>query len=198
MEIVYAKNSAEWRAWLKENHKTATEIYLAYFRKDANKPSITYSESVDEAICFGWIDGIRKKIHPEEYIVRFTPRKEGSNWSLINTKKVEQMIAEKKMTKAGLEKVEQAKKAGLWENAYSLGAKQVLPEDFKIALTKNKTAHENFNKFSNTNQFSYIAHVNAVKNVEGRKERIRLIVSLLERNIKPHVDGKRAINVYKE
>jgi uncharacterized protein YdeI (YjbR/CyaY-like superfamily) len=75
---------AAFRAWLKKHHKTADELWVGYYRKDCGKPTITWSESVDEALCFGWIDGIRKKISDEAYTNRFTPRRAGSNWSAIN------------------------------------------------------------------------------------------------------------------
>jgi uncharacterized protein YdeI (YjbR/CyaY-like superfamily) len=93
---------AALRAWLKKHHKTADELWVGYYRKDCGKPSITWQESVDEALCFGWIDGIRKKVSDEAYTNRFTPRRPGSNWSAINIAKIEQLTKLKRMAPAGL------------------------------------------------------------------------------------------------
>jgi len=94
--------AAAFRAWLKKHHKTADELWVGYYRRDCGKPSVTWQESVDEALCFGWIDGIRKKVSDEAYTNRFTPRRAGSNWSAINIAKVEALTIEKRMQAAGL------------------------------------------------------------------------------------------------
>jgi uncharacterized protein YdeI (YjbR/CyaY-like superfamily) len=91
-----------FRAWLKKHHKTADELWVGYYRKDSGKRTITWQESVDEALCFGWIDGIRKKISDEAYTNRFTPRRPGSNWSAINIAKVRELTKQKRMQAAGL------------------------------------------------------------------------------------------------
>jgi uncharacterized protein YdeI (YjbR/CyaY-like superfamily) len=93
---------AAFRAWLRKHHQSADELWVGYYRRDCGKPSITWQESVDEALCFGWIDGIRKKVSDVAYTNRFTPRRAGSNWSAINIAKVEQLAAEKRMQPAGL------------------------------------------------------------------------------------------------
>src|SRR5688572_6902931 len=93
---------AAFRAWLKKHHQKADELWVGYYRKDCGKPTITWQESVDEALCFGWIDGIRKKISDEAYTNRFTPRRPGSNWSAINIAKVEELTKLKRMQPAGL------------------------------------------------------------------------------------------------
>ncbi len=93
---------AAFRAWLKKNHKTANELVVGYYRKDSGKPSITWQESVDEALCFGWIDGVRHSHPPDAYSNRFTPRRPGSNWSAINIKRVAALKKLKRMAPAGL------------------------------------------------------------------------------------------------
>ena len=94
--------AAAFRAWLKKHHKTADELWVGYYRRDCGKPSISWQQSVDEALCFGWIDGIRKKVSDEAYTNRFTPRRAGSNWSAINIAKVEELTKQKRMHAAGL------------------------------------------------------------------------------------------------
>ena len=102
MKPVFFATPAAFRAWLKKHHKTAGELWVGYYRKDCGKPSITWQESVDEALCFGWIDGIRKKVSDEAYTNRFTPRRAGSNWSAINIAKVAELKKQRRMRAAGL------------------------------------------------------------------------------------------------
>ena len=102
MKPTFFATPAAFRAWLKKHHKTADELWVGFYRKDSGKPSITWQESVDEALCFGWIDGVRKKVSDEAYTNRFTPRRAGSNWSAINIAKVEELTKRKRMQAAGL------------------------------------------------------------------------------------------------
>ena len=104
----FFKNPSAFRKWLAANYK-ATELWVAFYKKDSGKPSITWPESVDEALCFGWIDGVRKTIDDESYVIRFTPRKPDSIWSAVNIRNVERLIKEKRMTPPGL-KAYQARK----------------------------------------------------------------------------------------
>jgi uncharacterized protein YdeI (YjbR/CyaY-like superfamily) len=102
---VYCPNRAEWRAWLQANHATLSEIWLVFYKKSANKPTLTVDEAIDEGICFGWVDSMMKKLGDERYTLRFTPRKPTSNWSEVNRARVRRLIAEGRMTEAGLTKV---------------------------------------------------------------------------------------------
>lgn len=102
MTPAFFETPAAFRAWLKKHHKTASELIVGFYRIDSGKPSITWSEAVDEAICFGWIDGIRRKHSDIAYSNRFTPRRPTSNWSAINIAKVEDLTRRKRMQPAGL------------------------------------------------------------------------------------------------
>ena len=102
MEPVFFKNSSELRQWSHENHKTATEIWVGYYKKHSDRMNFSWSESVDEALCYGWIDGKRKSIDDESYMIRFTPRKPQSNWSTVNINKVEQLKQKGLMQETGL------------------------------------------------------------------------------------------------
>jgi uncharacterized protein YdeI (YjbR/CyaY-like superfamily) len=97
----FFKTAAEFRAWLDKNHDRATELHVGLRKKHSRKPSITYSEAVDEALCFGWIDGVTRRVDDESYMIRFTPRRPGSQWSTINVQRVEQLTKRRKMRKAG-------------------------------------------------------------------------------------------------
>ena len=102
MKPTFFATPAAFRAWLKKHHKTADEIIVGYYKKASGKPTMTWQESVDEALCFGWIDGIRRSHPPDAYSNRFTPRRPGSNWSAINIKRVEELTKLKRMQPAGL------------------------------------------------------------------------------------------------
>ena len=116
IEPVFFATPAAFRQWLRKHHKTAADVWVGYYKKASGHPGITYHESLDEALCFGWIDGIRKSIDGERYMNRFTPRRPDSNWSLVNVGKVEALIAAGRMQPAGLAAYEarDAKKTGVY------------------------------------------------------------------------------------
>src|SRR5262249_19759863 len=101
-EPTFFANALEFRKWLRRHHGTATQLWVGYYRKHTGRPSITWQESVDEALCFGWIDGIRKRVDNDRYMNRFTPRRRGSIWSATNIRRVEALTSEKRMRPAGL------------------------------------------------------------------------------------------------
>ena len=106
-----------WRAWLQKHHATEDELWLIFYKKHTGKAGLVYEEAVQEALCFGWIDGIRKRIDDEKHTIRFSPRRKRSVWSEANKKRVRQMIKEGRMAEAGLAKVKEAKKNGQWDSA---------------------------------------------------------------------------------
>jgi uncharacterized protein YdeI (YjbR/CyaY-like superfamily) len=103
MKTVFFKDQSEFRKWLEKNHNKETELFVGYYKVKTGKPSMTWSQSVDEALCYGWIDGIRRTIDEESYNIRFTPRRPISNWSAVNIKKVEELTIKGLMQPAGLE-----------------------------------------------------------------------------------------------
>ena len=100
-KLTYAKNSAQWRAWLKKHSTTATEVWLVYFKKDSGKPTIEFSDALDEALCFGWIDTKIKSLDAARFMMRFVPRQPRSSWSSSNIARVKRLIAQRRMTAAG-------------------------------------------------------------------------------------------------
>ena len=115
MEItktLYITNRVDWRAWLERNNDTEKEVWLIYYKKHTGKPRIPYDDAVEEALCFGWIDSTVKRVDDEKFAQKFTPRKNKSNWSDLNKKRAKKMIREGRMTKAGLTKIEEAKRNG--------------------------------------------------------------------------------------
>lgn len=140
---IFFKTPEEFRSWLEKNHKIKTELYVGYYKKATGKPTMTWSQSVDEALCFGWIDGIRRSIDKESYCNRFTPRRETSRWSTVNIKKVEELIKSGLMQPAGLQIYNKRKEERSGISSYESEAKQ-LQEEFESKFKENKTAWEYF------------------------------------------------------
>lgn len=141
--VLFFATPDEWRSWLAENHEQAQEVWVGYYKTNSGKPSLTWSQSVDEALCFGWIDGVRYSIDEISYKIRFTPRRPGSNWSAVNIKKVEEMIARGRMTPAGLKAYEARKpdKSGVY--SYEQARPQLDPA-YEEELRGNAAAWEFF------------------------------------------------------
>ena len=182
------KNRNEWRKWLEKNHSVKDGIWLIHYKKKSDKKSINHFDAVEEALCFGWIDSKLKRIDEERFILRYTPRKGNSVWSKINKDKAEKMIQLGKMTEAGIEKINLAKKQGLWDTAYTNLKKESLPSDLKRALINNKEAWNNFKQFANSYRNSYIGWVKNAKTEETRKKRIDEVVKRSIENKKPGVE----------
>lgn len=178
------KDRNEFRKWLTKNHDKAEETWLLYYKKHTGKPSVTHEEAVEEALCFGWIDSMVRRIDDERYMQKYTPRKPKSVWSEINKKAALNMINKKKMTKAGLKKIDEAKKNGKWQAAYTSKRKERIPSYLKNALMKNKKAWKNFQNFANTYQNMYIGWVKEAKREETKERRIKEVVKRSVKNIK--------------
>lgn len=110
------KNRADWRRWLKINHEKASEIWLVFRKKHTKNPNLSYNDAVEEAVCFGWVDGMKRSVDEDRYMHRFTPRKSRSQWSQSNRNRVERMEAAGQMMPAGRRSVDAAKASGAWEN----------------------------------------------------------------------------------
>jgi uncharacterized protein YdeI (YjbR/CyaY-like superfamily) len=191
LDITKALNFTDrnaWRKWLERNHAKEKEALLIHYRKDSGKTSLNHFDAVEEALCFGWIDSILKRVDDERFVLKYTPRKPNSIWSKVNRDKAEQLIKAGKMTKAGLAKIEEAKKNGNWDNAYTSLIKDTLPDDLKQALLKNEKAWWNFQKFAATYRNMYIGWVNSAKTEATRRKRIAEVVYRSEKKIKPGID----------
>jgi uncharacterized protein YdeI (YjbR/CyaY-like superfamily) len=185
---LYFKNRNEWRAWLETNHKNSKEVWLIHYKKSSSKKSINHVDAVEEALCFGWIDSKLKKIDKDRFILKYTPRKSKSVWSKINKEKAEEMVALGKMTQSGLDKIEEAKRQGLWDIAYTNKVKDRIPSDLKQALLVNSKAWYNFQHFANSYRNMYIGWVKSAKSEETRKRRIREVFKRSIDNKKPGIE----------
>jgi len=184
-DSVYFKNKNEWRTWLQNHHDTYAEIWVLHYKKSSHKISMNHFEAVEEALCFGWIDSTLKKIDEDRFILKFTPRKPKSVWSKINKEKAEQLIREGKMTPAGFQKIEEAKKQGVWDTAYTNSIKDRLPTTLKNALRQNPEAWKNFQAFANSYRNMYIGWVKNAKTDTTRNQRINTVVNRSLKNLKP-------------
>jgi uncharacterized protein YdeI (YjbR/CyaY-like superfamily) len=179
----FFRTAADFRTWLQRNHATATELWVGFYKKDSGKPSITWPESVDQALCFGWIDGIRKRIDEISYEIRFTPRRDGSIWSAINIRRAEELVRQKQMRAAGLSafaaRIEN--KSGVY--SYEQRSPElILP--YATLLKKNKAAWSFFEK----QPPSYRKMINWWI-VSAKKEETRM--TRLEKLINESAKGKR-------
>jgi len=180
MKTIEVKNRAEWRAWLAANHAKEVQVWLVYYKKKTGKPTIEYSASVEEALCYGWVDSIIKKLDDLKYARKFTPRRENSKWSPSNKKRVEELIRDGVMTEHGLQKVEAAKRNSNWDNLIQKPELTFnMPAEFVEALRKNKRAKETFDKLAPTYQKQYLGWIEVAKLPETREKRIKESIRLL-------------------
>jgi uncharacterized protein YdeI (YjbR/CyaY-like superfamily) len=182
---LYIPDRDHWREWLAKNHsKEEKGIWLIFYKKNTNQPTLEYEQAVEEALCFGWIDSIIKKIDDDKYARKFTPRQNDSIWSELNKKRAGKMIKQSRMTKAGLGKIRAAKKTGLWLKDPRPKVSFDMPEEFAAALAKNKKAKDNFNDLALTYRRHYIAWITTAKRAETKKRRIAESIDLLEQGKK--------------
>lgn len=185
IRTLVVENRAAWRAWLSANHANETEIWLVYYKKSSGKTSIGYNDSVEEALCFGWVDSLIKKINERKYARKFTPRKTNSNWSESNIIRVEKLTTAGLMTKSGLALVAAAKHSGSWDNPVTPPKLSFeLPPEFAAALAKNKEAQAYFGELAKTYKKQYIGWIITAKRADTRARRIRESVALLEKGQK--------------
>jgi uncharacterized protein YdeI (YjbR/CyaY-like superfamily) len=191
-KTVHPKTRKQWRQWLEKNHSSSPGIWFVYYKKESGKTRVSYGEAVEEALCFGWIDSLPRKLDHERAMLKFTPRKPKSVWSDLNKTRVEKLIAQKLMTAAGLVKIEQAKKDGSWNtlNASNFHTdNNSLPDDLHKALSKNKKAFENFNAFPAGYRRQFLFWIDSAKRPETRTARIMQTILMAAANKKPGVKG---------
>lgn len=176
----------DFRNWLKKHHKAELELLVGFYKKDSGKPSITWPESVDEALCFGWIDGVRKSLSSEAYTIRFTPRKATSIWSAVNIKKMEVLTTNGKMTEAGIAVFEKRKEHKSAIYSYEK-TPAVLSKEFEKIFKANKVAWQFFHSLAPSYQRTAIHWVVSAKQEATRQRRMETLISDSEvgQKIKP-------------
>jgi uncharacterized protein YdeI (YjbR/CyaY-like superfamily) len=176
MELIFARDRAEWRRWLKKNHARGEEVWLGFYNKASGKQTVSYDHAVEEALCFGWVDGKKKNLNEEAYAFRFTPRKAQSAWSKSNLARVERLIAEGKMMPAGLA-------------AYNSGDRREvpatpteLPKPLEEQFRKQRAAWANYEKFPAGYRRITTGWVASAKKEETRIRRLGKLIEFSARN----------------
>jgi uncharacterized protein YdeI (YjbR/CyaY-like superfamily) len=172
----FFRNGSEWRQWLERHHAKADELWVGFHKKASGKPSMTWAESVDEALCFGWIDGIRKSVGENSYKIRFTPRRASSNWSLVNTKRVGQLTKLGRMHPAGLEAfaARKEKRSGVY--AYEQRKSASLDPQQEKRFRANKRAWDFFRSQPPSYTKTAIWWVVSAKRDETRERRLDTLI----------------------
>jgi uncharacterized protein YdeI (YjbR/CyaY-like superfamily) len=180
-ELLLADAEA-WRAWLQSNHATSDGVWLVVAKKGAEAPTeLLVTESLDEALCHGWIDGTRRSRDDVTFLQRYSPRRARSTWSKRNVEHVTRLEADGRMHAAGRAEIERAKADGRWDAAYHGSAEQVVPDDLLAALARQPTALAMFQILTAQNRFSIVFRVEGAKRPETRARRIEKYVDMLAR-----------------
>jgi uncharacterized protein YdeI (YjbR/CyaY-like superfamily) len=183
-DTFFAADRSAWRAWLAAHHGSAGRVWLLIHKKHVDEPSVTYDAAVEEALCWGWIDGLTNRWDERSYAVRFTPRKPGSVWSESNVARVERMFAEGLMTPAGQALVDEAKCRGTWDEAASARL-EVTPPDLEAALAAEPAAAARWRAWAPSHRRMYTYWVLDAKRPETRARRVAETVRRAEAGLKP-------------
>jgi uncharacterized protein YdeI (YjbR/CyaY-like superfamily) len=166
------RNRAAWRAWLKRNHDTKKEVWLAYYKKNSGKTSVTYEEALKEGLCFGWIDSTVNALDAERYMQKWTPRKAKSVWSASNKARVKKLMDEGRMAAPGLASVAAAKRNGSWRSLDRVDPKPEIPPDLAAAIEADPQAKANFGRVSSSQKKMLVWWIIGAKRQETRARRI--------------------------
>lgn len=186
-EEVHPLTRKEWRTWLSKNHDRLPGVWFVYYKKHTDKPRVSNDEAVEEALCFGWIDSLQRRVDEDRTKLAFTPRKAKSVWSKPNKERVERLIAAGQMTDAGLAKIERAKADRSW-NALDDSDELKMPGDLAAALKKSKTARENFEAFTGSVRKRILYWLGTAKREETRRARVGKIVAMAALNKRANID----------
>lgn len=170
---------ADFCAWLEDNHATETELWLKIHKKASGLKTITWQEAVIEALCWGWIDGVKKQLDDTSYLQRFTPRRPKSNWSKRNREHVESLLANGKMREPGLHHVREAQADGRWDAAYPPSSEMSVPDDFLAALNEHQIAKSFFSTLNKANLYAIAYRLHTARKPETRQRRFDSLLQML-------------------
>ena len=195
-KIKVFRSDAAFEAWLRTNHARETEVWLRIYKKRAAKPTVTIAQALDIALCWGWIDGIRKAFDDESFLQRYSPRRARSLWSQINREHVGRLIAAGRMEPPGQRQIDAARADGRWDAAYApmrAVTGDTIPDDLRAAIEADPRARKTFQTLGRQNLFALGFRTNNMKTPAGRARKIASLVSMLARGdtIVPEVGRKR-------
>ena len=178
------RTAAAFERWLARNHARETELWLRMYRKDSGVPTVSPAEALDVALCWGWIDGIRKSFDEQSFLQRYTPRRPKSIWSQVNREHVARLTAAGRMTEHGQRQVDAAKADGRWDAAYApirSASPETIPPDLRAAIDASPKARKTFGTLDRQNLFALAFRTNNMKTPAGRARKIAALVAMLER-----------------
>lgn len=178
------RTEAAFERWLSRNHARATELWVRIYKKGSGVPSITPAQALDMALCWGWIDGLRKSFDAASFLQRYSPRRPKSIWSQINREHVARLVAAGRMTPHGQRQVDAAKADGRWDAAYApirSASRENIPADLRAAIDASPRARKTFQRLGRMNLFALGFRTNNMKTPEGRARKIAALVAMLER-----------------
>ena len=184
LSIISFATQQDWEAWLKEHHTATRGIWLKLAKKETGILSLSYSEALDSALCYGWIDGQKASCDDLYWLQKFTPRSSKSMWSKVNCDKVTALLASGRMQPAGIRQVELAKADGRWEAAYESQSNITIPDDFQRELDKNQQAKKFFHTLNSVNRYAILFRIQTAKKPETRSARITKFIEMLSNNQK--------------
>jgi uncharacterized protein YdeI (YjbR/CyaY-like superfamily) len=182
LPIISFETQQDWESWLAERHTNTEGIWLKIAKKETGTPSVSYSEALESALCYGWIDGQKASFDDKYWLQKFTPRRPKSIWSKVNCDKATALMAEGRMRPAGIRQVELAKADGRWNLAYESQSKITIPADFQSELDKNQRAKDFFSTLNSTNRYAILFRIQAAKKPETRSARIQKFIEMLSKN----------------
>jgi uncharacterized protein YdeI (YjbR/CyaY-like superfamily) len=181
LPIIAFANTASLEGWLSAQPADSKGLWIKFARKNSKADTVTRTEAIDVALCHGWIDGQLDKFDEHHWLVRFTPRKRGSKWSLINRRRATELIAAGRMRPSGLAQVEAARSGGRWNAAYASASAAEVPGDLQAALDANPKAGKFFAALTGANRYSILYRIGVIKRPETRTRKIAEFVAMLER-----------------
>jgi uncharacterized protein YdeI (YjbR/CyaY-like superfamily) len=179
VEVIRCIDAAGWESWLEAHHATAEGVWLKIAKKSSRRPSVTAQEAGELALCFGWIDSLRKSHDRSYFLQKFTPRRHGSSWSRVNVERAEALIAAGRMRAAGLAEIEAAKADGRWEDAYESQRTATVPDDLAAALAEDEPARAFFESLGRTDRYAVILRLSKARTPASRAAQLQRMVALL-------------------
>jgi uncharacterized protein YdeI (YjbR/CyaY-like superfamily) len=184
--VIAFKSQRAFEAWLEKNHDKVDGLWLRIYKKASGTPTVTYAEALDVALCFGWIDGLKRSYDEESFIQRFTPRRARSVWSKVNVGHVERLTREGRMRPAGQAALDAARSDGRLAKAYDSPKNAKVPEDFLRALKRDKKAYAFFQTLSRVNHYAIAYRLQTAKKPETRERRMKQFLEMMARGEKFH------------
>jgi uncharacterized protein YdeI (YjbR/CyaY-like superfamily) len=186
MPIVAFDDAAAWEAWLRRHHRGSNGVWLRLARKASSPGALTHAESLDVALCYGWIDGLSKSETSTTWLRKFTPRRARSIWSKVNRDKVQALITAGRMQPAGLAEIERARQDGRWDAAYDSWSTAAVPADLQAALDAEPRARAAFDTLDSRNRYAILFRTHTAKKPETRAKRIAQFVAMLKKGERIH------------